>query len=193
MSSSKSTRNVFDYARDTVDQVVVAELAVMPTLELVERSVGRIVGDPVLKLAKAPDKLLDADLAGGLPKELVVEVLDPLVVSVRDARVPSIAQVELDRHDVARAALRSFLRADVDSGVLSGIQCPFRIDAVELWRLESMVQKNSHQNTHIDDISDVVHQRDVDIQACGDEPGRLKEVIVVLFLRGLRGSQLVAL
>ena len=80
MSPSKGASYVLNDVRDAVDQVVVVEFAVVPTLELVERPMGGIVGDPVLKLAKAPDELLDADLAGRLPKELVVEVLDPLLV-----------------------------------------------------------------------------------------------------------------
>ena len=44
--------------------------------------------------------------------------------------------------------------------------------------------KPNKRDTHIDDISHVIHQCDVDIEACSDEPGRLEEVIVVLFLGG---------
>lgn len=85
---------VFDARGDALDEVVVAELAVRASLEPVERPLERILGEHGVELGESHDQVLDRDLGAGLLEQVVVKLLDPPVVLLRDAAVPSVAEVE---------------------------------------------------------------------------------------------------
>jgi hypothetical protein len=60
---------------------------------------------------------MDTNFVAGLLEEVVVKVLNPLVIFLRDARVPSVAEIELGRHNVAGSSLGSVLGPDHDAGL----------------------------------------------------------------------------
>lgn len=105
---------------------------------------------------------MDTDLGGRLPEKVRLELLDPPVVLLGDAAVPPVAKVELDQYHVTRACCGAVRRAGATLHLGTRVQCLVGIAAVE-----------------VDDVAHVVDEGDVDVQAAGDQPGSLEEVLVV--------------
>ncbi|KAG7151975.1 hypothetical protein HYQ46_012197 [Verticillium longisporum] len=79
---------------------------------------------------------------------LAVELLNPLVILVRDARVPSVAEVELGRDHIASPRLSSLSRVNLHARLLPRVERPGSVSAVQ-----------------VDNIADIIHERDVDVQS----------------------------
>jgi len=78
--SAKRGGTVLDGRHDALNKVIIAELAIRTSLELVKRSLKRILGQPALKLGEACKQILHADLFRGLAKQAPIKLLDPVVI-----------------------------------------------------------------------------------------------------------------
>lgn len=89
----------------------------------------------------------------------MVDLLDPLLVTLTDGRVPTVGQVELDRALVAEAGRSG-------TGLLNlgtGIQTPGGVGAVQ-----------------VDNGAQVIVQSDVNVQTASDKTTGLEQVLITL-------------
>lgn len=163
IATTKRTSRLLNSSRDGTDEVIIVELAILAALEAAKGSLTGVLGHRHLKLLQRRHESLHVHVAVVLTEEVDVKVLDPLLIHLGDARVPAVAEVELGRDDVANTSLGALGSADVDTHLLSGIKRPSRIDSVQ-----------------VDNVSDVINQSDVDVQARCDESSSLEEFLVML-------------
>ena len=167
------TRRVLDALLQHSHQIGVIELAIASALETAELPFAGFVVNALFIPQQPLGELLRIEFAQGLRrvwKQAFEEVVQPLLVAQRDGRMKAIEEVELDRHLVADASghpLAIELLVDLDAW----IQGP-----------------TARGMMGVGESSQIVVQRDVDIQPADDAVGDVSD----LTANQLRGGALTA-